>query len=271
MFHLLKRLNINNNTEKRMPEVEMKEHSSRSGSKLNLYQPIRSSDRPAERKKKEKIGMYIKDIIYGGLDGIITTFAIVAGVSGAQLSVSVVLILGLANLIADGFSMAVGNYLGTQSENEFVRREKKNERNYIDDHSKQAREEVKQIFLKKGLDEDSAEKVTVIMTSNKQESFNLNEEESALSAGLTTFCSFCAFGILPLSPYLVATVFSSILPFAFQVTLFITAITIFSMGCFKAKWTGVNVLYSGIEMAVIGGAAATFAYLIGHHLREFQF
>src|SRR3989338_3904048 len=61
---------------------------------------------------------HIKDIVYGATDGIITTFALVAGVVGAQLSTSVILILGFANLLADGFSMASSDYLGTESENE---------------------------------------------------------------------------------------------------------------------------------------------------------
>src|SRR3989338_437652 len=69
-------------------------------------------------------GEYIGDIVYGANDGIITTFAVVAGVAGASLSPLIVLILGGANLFADGFSMAVGNYLGTSSEGEHYFQEK---------------------------------------------------------------------------------------------------------------------------------------------------
>ena len=64
--------------------------------------------------------MYIKDIIYAANDGIITTFAVVAGVAGAGLSPAIILILGIANLLADGFSMATSNYLGTKSEAEYL-------------------------------------------------------------------------------------------------------------------------------------------------------
>ncbi len=64
------------------------------------------------------IGRYIKDIIYGANDGIVTTFAVVAGSVGAGLSVKVILILGFSNLLADGFSMGAGNYLGSRSEKE---------------------------------------------------------------------------------------------------------------------------------------------------------
>jgi VIT1/CCC1 family predicted Fe2+/Mn2+ transporter len=61
-------------------------------------------------------GHYLRDIVYGALDGVITTLAVVAGVSGASLSVEVALILGLANLAADGISMGASNYLGLKSE-----------------------------------------------------------------------------------------------------------------------------------------------------------
>ncbi|MDQ3076334.1 MAG: VIT1/CCC1 transporter family protein [bacterium] len=66
-----------------------------------------------------KIGQYIGDIVYGANDGIITTFAVVAGVAGANLSPNIVIILGIANLIADGFSMATSNYLARKSEREY--------------------------------------------------------------------------------------------------------------------------------------------------------
>jgi len=66
-----------------------------------------------------RAGKYIGDIVYGANDGIITTFAVVAGVAGAQLSPAIVVILGLANLFADGFSMASSNYLARKSEKEY--------------------------------------------------------------------------------------------------------------------------------------------------------
>ncbi len=65
------------------------------------------------------IRRYLKSLVYGGLDGIITTFAVVAGVAGASLSSGIILILGLANLLADGFSMAVGDYLSTRALREY--------------------------------------------------------------------------------------------------------------------------------------------------------
>ncbi len=63
---------------------------------------------------------YLKDAIYGGVDGAVTTFAVVSGVAGAGLSPSIVIILGIANLVGDGFSMAAGNFLGTRAENQRI-------------------------------------------------------------------------------------------------------------------------------------------------------
>ena len=69
-------------------------------------------------------GKYLKSIVYGGLDGIITTFAIVAGVAGAGLSASIILILGFANLIADGISMAAGDFLSSKTEDEYLNKKR---------------------------------------------------------------------------------------------------------------------------------------------------
>ena len=74
-------------------------------------------------------GKYLKSWIYGGLDGVVTTFAVVAGVVGANLSSAIILILGFANLIADGISMAVGDYLSTKSQGEYYKAEKGVEEN----------------------------------------------------------------------------------------------------------------------------------------------
>jgi vacuolar iron transporter family protein len=79
-----------------------------------------------ERDHKEHIEYkYLPEFVYGGIDGAITTFAIVAGVIGASLSSVIILILGFANLFADGFSMAASNYLSTKSQNEMKTSKKK--------------------------------------------------------------------------------------------------------------------------------------------------
>ncbi|MCA9331854.1 VIT1/CCC1 transporter family protein [Candidatus Saccharibacteria bacterium] len=69
---------------------------------------------------KQHLEDYLSEFVYGGIDGAVTTFAVVAGATGARFDVKVLLVLGFANLIADGFSMGVGSYLSTKSEQELM-------------------------------------------------------------------------------------------------------------------------------------------------------
>ena len=72
------------------------------------------------KKIKQHLEDYLSEFVYGGLDGAVTTFAVVAGATGARFDTKILLVLGFANLIADGFSMGVGSYLSTKSEQELM-------------------------------------------------------------------------------------------------------------------------------------------------------
>src|SRR5512143_1781966 len=90
-------------------------------------QIARSTAITAEERHGGASSLYLGDMVYGGLDGIVTTFAVVSGVAGAQLGSNIILILGLANLFAAGFSMATGAFLSTKSEQEYYQRERRRE------------------------------------------------------------------------------------------------------------------------------------------------
>ena len=102
---------------------------------------------------------YLRDWIYGGIDGTVTTFAIVAGVVGADLSSTVLLLMGFANLLADGFAMAASNYFGTKSERDDYERVIGIERRHIALVPDGEREEIPQIFATKGFSGDDLERV----------------------------------------------------------------------------------------------------------------
>ena len=91
----------------------------------------------------------IEDFVYGGTDGAITTFAIVSGAFGASLSISVILILGFANLLADGFSMSIGNYLSRRTNKEYIEKERRKEEWSIDNLTKEEKEEIREIYKNK--------------------------------------------------------------------------------------------------------------------------
>jgi VIT1/CCC1 family predicted Fe2+/Mn2+ transporter len=109
---------------------------------------------------------YLRDWIYGGIDGVVTTFAVVAGVVGADLPSRVVLVLGLANLVADGFAMAAGNYSGTQAERDDYDRLLAVEHKHIAMVPDGEREEIRQIFGGKGFLGDQLERIVDVITAD---------------------------------------------------------------------------------------------------------
>ncbi|MCX2723226.1 VIT1/CCC1 transporter family protein [Roseibium salinum] len=214
---------------------------------------------------------YLKDWIYGGIDGAVTTFAIVAGSTGADLSAKVILILGIANLLADGFSMAAANYSGSKSENEAYARLRAIEENHIALAPEGEREEVRQIFRNKGFRGEDLETVVQLLTSKKetwietmmQAEYGMSDGgRKPLKAALHTFAAFVACGSVPLLPFVLAFQASATTASA------LTAVAFFAIGSFRSRWSQRHWLSCGIETTAIGMLAAGIAYLAGHGLQS---
>jgi len=224
---------------------------------------------------RRSAGRYIGDLVFGALDGIITTFAVLAGVAGASLSSSVVLILGFVNLFGDGSSMALGNYLSTKSEQQYGERERKREEWEIEQIPDGEREEIKQIYRKKGFKGKDLEKAVEIITSDKrtwvdtmmlEELNTMLEEKSPSRSGLATFAAFVTVGFVPLLAYVAALLAPALRPATFPIAVAMTFIAIFVVGSARSYVTGKPWWKAGIEMTLVGGAAASVAYLVGRLL-----
>ena len=213
---------------------------------------------------------YLRDWIYGGIDGSITTFAIVSGVAGAQLSPWIILVLGFANLFADGFSMAASNFLGTKAEHDDWHRLEAIENRHIDLAPEGEREEVRQIFQLKGFAGEDLKRIVELVTANRKrwvrtmltEEYGLpHEVRSPWIAAISTFTAFLVCGLVPLVPYLLRASQSLVL------SSIMTASVFFAIGSVKSKWSTSSWWRSGLTTLLVGAIAAALAYVTGLMLK----
>jgi VIT1/CCC1 family predicted Fe2+/Mn2+ transporter len=236
--------------------------------------PLEHSHRPddiASRLESGPDASYLRDWVYGGIDGAVTTFAVVAGSVGADLSTKIILILGVANLLADGFSMAAANFTGSKSENEEFQRLRAIEEKHISIEPEGEREEVRQIFQAKGFCGADLEEMVRLVTSNRTtwiETMMLAEYgisdggRNPLKAAIYTFAAFVLFGSLPLLPFLAD------IPASAMTASTLTACAFFAIGSLRARWSPRHWFACGLETTAIGMIAAAIAFLAGHGLQQ---
>ena len=218
--------------------------------------------RLAPRKQKR----YLKDIVYGGIDGAVTTFAIVAGVEGAGFSPNIFVALGLANIVADGFSMAAGNYAGTKADLDDRHRLWAVEERHIREEPQGERDELRAILRMRGLEGQVLEDATEAISKNTPkwielmltDEYNLPRTNAdPIAAGIATFLAFLAAGIVPLLPFLLQADHS------FRLSILMTAFVFFTIGAAKSRWSLAPWWRSGLETLFIGSLAASLAFVVG--------
>mmetsp|Transcript_25987 Transcript_25987/g.31868 ORF Transcript_25987/g.31868 Transcript_25987/m.31868 type:complete len:295 (-) Transcript_25987:16-900(-) len=226
----------------------------------------------------QKGGDFLKAVIFGGLDGILTSFAIVAGATGGSLSNNVVLILGFSNIFADALSMGVGEFLSSKAHNEWVLKERSREKWEMDNYPEGEIKEMVEIYVSKGMSIKDAELVINTMAKYKEffvdvmmvEELSLQVPEEdykieAMKEGFVMFLSFAFFGALPLLGYVIIPMnFPSMSSqHLFIFACIITGFVLFIMGSVKSFFSASNWFTSGAETLLLGGTCATVAYLIG--------
>jgi vacuolar iron transporter family protein len=222
-----------------------------------------------ERLLKEDHTNYLRDFIYGSIDGIVTTFAIIAGVFGAGLSYKTIIILGFANIFADGFSMAASNYLGTKSEKDERERIRQFELIQVQHSPEGEREEIRQIFMRKGFEGETLEHIVDVISRNETEWLKIMLQEeygigitnrSPMLSAIATFVAFIFFGMLPLFPFLFDV------DHAFFLATIIAGVSFFLVGSVKSLWSLESFAISGFKTFLIGALASLIAYFTGSFL-----
>ncbi len=220
-----------------------------------------------------RFGPFIHDIVYGANDGIVTTFAVVSGVTGAELSASIVVILGFANVLADALSMGLGNYLSIKSKQDNYHRLRKEEVREVEQVPHFERAEIREIFAKKGFTGQDLDTAVRVITANKEiwvdtmmrEEHGLTPEDTEFPVlhGWVTFCAFIVFGSIPILPYCLPIADASRFPAA----VVATGIALLLVGFMRSYVTRERMFKGPLEILSVGALCATAAYVVGVMLR----
>jgi VIT1/CCC1 family predicted Fe2+/Mn2+ transporter len=216
------------------------------------------------------------EIVYGGIDGIVTTFAIVAGAAGADLSAKVILILGFANLVADGFSMGVGAYLSARSEQDLYRKQRTKVMNEIEGERTDT-DLVHKIYRRRGFKGDLLEKVVEVISKDKrhfvdvvmaEEHEMLPEKRSPFKIGAATYAAFIVVGFVPLLAYTFDYALDLNWDHLFGITTVLAGLAFIGVGMLKSHMTESSRTRAISETLALGVLAAGFAYYIGDFLER---
>jgi vacuolar iron transporter family protein len=236
---------------------------------------LKASHTPAAIRERLQSGSrhsYLRDFVYGSIDGAVTTLAVVSGVAGAKLATGVVIVLGMANLIADGFSMAASNYLGTRAEEQLRQRARRQEEREIESYPEGEREEIRQIVASKGFEGAELERAVEVITSDRKRwiEMMLTEElglslngPSPLRAAAMTFVAFALVGSIPLLPFILQFFTPNSVDNPFLWSSILTVCAFFGVGAAKSRFVEQSWHWSGLETLLVGGVAAVIAYFVG--------
>ena len=257
---------------------------------MNIYTDIQPAfsqntqlDAHLESHHGHSSSKYIKNIIYGGIYGIITTFSIIAASYGAGLDIKYIITMSVANLVADGFSMGMGDYISSYFENKYILSEKTKEETEFINNNEYEIEEMRQLYIKEGFDsEDSLKIVELLLSKEKYKPIfiknmvrmeldlelpDTNHKLIIKKEALATFLSFIFFGFIPVFSYII--LYSSGYENdrnIFIINCFITTITMFSLGVLQASITKQKKIKGGVILTINGVVATGLAFIIGYGL-----
>mgnify|MGYP000552774975 CR=1 FL=1 len=224
----------------------------------------------------QNLQKYLSEFVYGGIDGSITTFAVVAGGVGANLDNTIILIMGFANLFADGLSMSIGAYLSAKSEKDNFEKHKAQEYWEVDNLPDLEREEIREIYLAKGFEGELLEQVVHVICSNrkvwvdtmmKEELEMIDNSKSAKNIGFVTFLSFISLGIIPLAVYVLDLIVTLEINKMLYASL-LTTMAFILIGYLRGVINEKSRLISIMETTMMGAVAAFVAYYVGDFIEN---
>jgi len=230
--------------------------------------PIEVDDEEIDHEHPDVTGSWLRPAVFGAMDGLVSNFALIAGVVGGTQggSSDTVVLAGLAGLAAGAFSMAAGEYTSVASQAEYTAKEIAVERLEIEIRPRAEQAELAQMYVDRGIDRDLAEQVAAQVHADPELAVEVHAREelgvdpanlpSPVVAAVSSFISFALGAALPVMPYLLGA--ASLWP-----ALVVSLCALFACGAIVSAVTTRSWWYGGIRQMVLGGSAAALTYFIG--------
>jgi VIT1/CCC1 family predicted Fe2+/Mn2+ transporter len=226
-----------------------------------------SAEHSGDHTHRDVTGGWLRPAVFGAMDGLVSNFALIAGMDGGTDSGSKFIVLaGLAGLAAGAFSMAAGEYTSVASQRELARAEIEVERKEIQRHPTDEQRELSETYQQKGLDPELADRVAEQFHANPEQALeehvreelgiDPNDLPSPVVAAGSSFICFAIGAFIPLLPYLLGA--NSVIP-----ALVMSLTALFICGAVVSRVTSRSWWYSGLRQLVLGGAAAALTYGVG--------
>lgn len=221
-----------------------------------------------EHAHRDVIGGWLRPAVFGAMDGLVSNFALIAGVAGgtAGRGSEAVVLAGLAGLAAGAFSMAAGEYTSVASQSELAAAEIEIERRELLRAPQAEQEELAQMYVGRGVDVETAREVARQLSRDPDRALEVHTREelgidpddlpSPVVAAGSSFASFAVGAFLPLVPYLLGA--TTLWP-----ALIVALLGLFACGALVSRVTARSWLFSGLRQLVLGGAAAALTYGFG--------
>ena len=228
--------------------------------------PEVSAEHHGDHTHRDVSGGWLRPAVFGAMDGLVSNFALIAGVAGGTDSGPVIVLAGLAGLAAGAFSMAAGEYTSVASQRELARAEIELERTEIQRHPIDEEIELAETYRAKGLDPDLASKVAKQFHTDPDQALEEHVREelgidphdlpNPMVAAASSFICFAVGAFIPLLPYLLGA--SNVVP-----ALIMSLTALFGAGAIVSRVTSRSWWYSGLRQLILGGLAAALTYFVG--------
>ncbi|MEU7854855.1 VIT1/CCC1 transporter family protein [Nonomuraea sp. NPDC049141] len=218
-------------------------------------------------RHRDVTGGWLRPSVFGAMDGLVSNFALIAGVAGGTANTKVIALAGIAGLAAGAFSMAGGEYVSVASQRELALAEIAVERGELERHPEAEQEELAQVFVNRGVTPELAAEVARQISENPAQALEVHAQSelgvdphdlpSPKVAAGSSFLSFGVGAFLPLVPYLLGVT-------SLWVSAILSCLALFGAGALVSRVTARSWLYSGLRQLIVGVVAAGLTFGLGN-------